>query len=59
MWGSDVASWVEFCPVPSGCGGDSMTDGWMDRRMDGGVHNIPIAFLKKHGDNNFCTVISY
>ena len=24
----------------------------MDRGTDGGDHNAPIAFLKKHGDNN-------
>ena len=24
----------------------------MDRQMDGGSCNIPIAFLKKRGDNN-------
>ena len=25
----------------------------MDRQTDGGDYNIPFAFLKKRGDNNF------
>ena len=25
----------------------------MDGETDGGDYNIPFAFLKKHGDNNF------
>ena len=29
-----------------------MTDGWTDRRTDGGDCNIPDAFLKKRGDND-------
>ena len=29
-----------------------MTDGRTDGRTDGGDCNIPIAFLKKRGDNN-------
>ena len=28
-----------------------MTDGRTDRQTDGGVCNIPIAFLKQRGDN--------
>ena len=36
---------------------DGRTDGRTDRRKDGrtdgGDCNIPIAFLKKRGDNNF------
>ena len=35
----------------NGLGGDSVTDGWTDRRTDGGDCNIPDAFLKKHGNN--------
>ena len=30
-----------------------MTDGRTDGRTDGGDCNIPIAFLKKRGDNKF------
>ena len=30
-----------------------MTDGRTNRRTDGGDCNIPDAFLKKRGDNNF------
>ena len=26
---------------------DRQTDGWMDRQMNGGIHNIPIAFFFK------------
>ena len=36
---------------PNGLGGDSVTDGLMDGRTDGGDCNIPDAFLKKRGDN--------
>ena len=31
---------------------DGQTDGRTDGRTDGGDCNIPIAFLKKRGDNN-------
>ena len=31
---------------------DGQTDRRTDRRTDGGDCNIPIAFLKKRGDNN-------
>ena len=34
---------------------DGRTDGQTDGRTDGGDCNIPIAFLKKRGDNNFST----
>ena len=27
-------------------------DRQMDGQTDGGINNIPISFLKKHGDNN-------
>ena len=29
-----------------------MTDGRTDGWIDGGVHNIPIAFLKRRGNSN-------
>ena len=32
---------------------DRRTDGQTDGRMDGGDCNIPDAFLKKRGDNNY------
>ena len=37
----------------NGLGGDSVTDGRTDGRTDGGDCNIPNAFLKKRGDNEF------
>ena len=44
---------------------DRQSVGWWVRRTvvemnnwtDGGVHNISIVFLKKHGDNNITTTI--
>ena len=39
--------------LSNGLGGDSVTDGWRDRRTDGGDCNIPVAFLKKCGDNYY------
>ena len=42
-------SHTEFGWISSnGLGGDSTTD----RRTDGGVYNIPFAFLKQRGDKN-------
>ena len=32
---------------------DGQTDGQTDGRTDGGDCNIPYAFLKKRGDNNW------
>ena len=43
---------TKFGWISSNClGGDSITDGQTDERMDGGDSNIPFTFLKKRGDN--------
>ena len=42
MRGNDAPSLVE---IPASGLGDSITDGRLDGRTDGGVHNIPIAFF--------------
>ena len=51
---SDVASLVEFRPVAKeeiAWRTEGRSDGWMEGRMNGGIHNIFITFLKKCGDN--------
>ena len=51
-------SHTKFGWISSNGLGDSVTDGRMDGRTDGGDCNIPDAFLKKRGDNKTMLIMT-